>query len=169
MMVALGFGFECLTAIDSRLVTAQCCFCFVDDTDVIEAGTSVDQSGEDICTSVQAAASTWAGGISVTGGGINPKKSFWWLIDFVWDARNGRWKFRRKNQLLPDYHLQIPGLSGKQEGLRRLEPDEAEKTLGVVLAPLEDPKAHLEYLKGITKKWVEQVRSGHLHKYDVIP
>ncbi|CAJ1946857.1 unnamed protein product [Cylindrotheca closterium] len=63
MMTAMGFGFECLTAIDSQLITAQC-FCFVDDTDVIKAGKSVEQSGEDICHSVQQAASTWAGGIS---------------------------------------------------------------------------------------------------------
>ncbi|CAJ1963068.1 unnamed protein product [Cylindrotheca closterium] len=107
MMVAMGFGFECLTAIDSHLVIAQC-FCFVDDTDVIEAGASVDHSGEDICQSVQAAASMWAGGISATGGAINPEKSFWWLIDFAWDGRKGQWTFRRKNQLL---RLQIPGLS----------------------------------------------------------
>ncbi|CAJ1938660.1 unnamed protein product, partial [Cylindrotheca closterium] len=168
MMTAMGFGFECLTAIDSQLITAQC-FCFVDDTDVIKAGKSVEQSGEDICHSVQQAASTWAGGISATGGAINPEKSFWWLIDFVWDPREGKWRFRRTHQLLPDHPLQIPGLTGQLEALRRLEPDEAEKTLGVMLAPLEDQHAHIVHLESIAKKWAEQVRSGHLHKYDVIP
>ncbi|CAJ1959775.1 unnamed protein product [Cylindrotheca closterium] len=168
MMTAMGFGFKCLTAIESQLITAQC-FCFVDDTDVIKAGKSVEQSGEDICHSVQQAASTWAGGISATGGAINPEKSFWWLIDFVWDSREGKWRFRRTHQLLPDHQLQIPGLTGELEALRRLEPDEAEKTLGVMLAPLEDQHAHVVHLKSIAKKWAEQVRSGHLHKYDVIP
>ncbi|CAJ1967531.1 unnamed protein product [Cylindrotheca closterium] len=38
-----------------------------------------------------------------------------------------------------------------------------------MLAPLEDQKAHVTHLKGIAKRWAEQVRSGHLHKYDVIP
>ncbi|CAJ1960231.1 unnamed protein product, partial [Cylindrotheca closterium] len=163
MMVAMGFGFECLTAINSHLVTAQC-FCFVDDTDVIEAGASVNHSGKGICPSIQAAASMWAEGISATGGAINPDKSFWWLIDFAWDGREGQWTFRKKNQLLPDHRLQIPGLSGKLEYLRRLELGEAEKTLGVMLAPLEDQKAHVSHLKGIAKRWAEQVRSGHLHK-----
>ncbi|CAJ1967895.1 unnamed protein product, partial [Cylindrotheca closterium] len=144
-------------------------FCFVDDTDVIKAGKSVEQSGEDICYSVQQAASTWAGGISATGGAINPETSFWWLIDFVWDSREGKWRFRRTHQLLSDHPLQIPGLTGELEALRRLEPDEAEKTLGVMLAPLEDQHAHVAHLKSIAKKWAEQVRSGHLHKYDVIP
>ncbi|CAJ1960198.1 unnamed protein product [Cylindrotheca closterium] len=168
MMTAMDFGFECLTANDSQLITAQC-FCFVDDKDVIKAGKSVEQSGEDICHSVQQAASTWAGGISATGGAINPEKSFWWLIDFVWDSREGKWRFRRMHQLLPDHNLQIPGLTGTLEALRRLEPDEAEKTLGVMLAPLEDQQAHVAHLKSITKKRDEQVQSGHLQKCNVIP
>ncbi|CAJ1960545.1 unnamed protein product [Cylindrotheca closterium] len=168
MMTAMSFGFKCLTAIDSQLITAQC-FCFVNDMDVIKAGKPVEQSGEDICHSVQQAASMWAGGSSATGGAINPEKSFWWLIDFVWDSREGKWRFRRTHQLLPDHPLQIPGLTGELEALRRLEPDEAEKTLGVMLNPLEDQHAHVAHLKSIAKKWSEQVRSGHLHKYDVIP
>jgi len=43
MMEAKGFGFECLSAIDSRMVTAQG-FAFIDDTDVIEAAKTVDQN-----------------------------------------------------------------------------------------------------------------------------
>ncbi|CAJ1955058.1 unnamed protein product, partial [Cylindrotheca closterium] len=86
MMEAMGYGFECLSALESQLVTAQC-FCFVDDTDVIEAGNTVHHSGEAICALVQEAATLWAGGIRATGGAINPEKSFWWLIDFEWDSR----------------------------------------------------------------------------------
>ena len=62
MMENKGFGFECLSAIDGRMVTAQG-FAFIDDTDVIEAAKSVEQSGEDVCPAVQAAASLWSGGI----------------------------------------------------------------------------------------------------------
>ncbi|CAJ1943989.1 unnamed protein product [Cylindrotheca closterium] len=87
MMEAMGYGFECLLVLESQLVTAQC-FCFVDNTDVIEAGGTVHHSGEDICASVQAAATLWLGGIRATGGAINPEKSFSWLIDFEWDACN---------------------------------------------------------------------------------
>ncbi|CAJ1943904.1 unnamed protein product [Cylindrotheca closterium] len=75
MMEAMGYGFECLSALESQLVTAQC-FCFVDNTNVIEAGNTVHHSGEAICASVQDA--------------INPEKSFWWLIDFEWDSRTHR-------------------------------------------------------------------------------
>ena len=168
MMEAMGFGFECLSALESHLVTAQC-FCFVDDTDVIEAGNTVHHSGESICASVQSAATFWAGGIRATGGAINPEKSFWWLIDFEWDPRTGKWKFRRKKAVSPDFELQIQGLSGATEPLRRLEPDDSERTLGVMLAPLENHKAHEDQLITKAKEWSEQLRPHLLHKYDVLP
>ncbi|CAJ1945764.1 unnamed protein product, partial [Cylindrotheca closterium] len=133
-------------------VTAQC-FCFVDDTDVIEAGDTVHHSGEDICASVQAAATLWSGGIRATGGAINPEKSFWWHIDFEWDARNGQWRFRRKCSAAPDFNLKIPGLYGDIEPLRRLEPDDSKRTLGVMLLPLENHKAQEAQLVSKAKEW----------------
>ena len=168
MMESMGYGFEALSALESTLVTAQC-FCFVDDTDVIEAGNTVHHSGESICSSVQEAATLWSGGIRATGGAINPEKSFWWLIDFSWDSRLGRWKFRRKNSVAPTFDLQISGLSGVLEPLRRLEPDDSERTLGVMLAPLENHKAQEEQLTVKAKEWAEQLRPHLLHKYDVLP
>ncbi|CAJ1938403.1 unnamed protein product [Cylindrotheca closterium] len=55
----MGYGFECLSALESQLVTGQC-FCFVNNTDVIEAGNTVHHSGEAICASVQDAATLCA-------------------------------------------------------------------------------------------------------------
>ncbi|CAJ1966523.1 unnamed protein product [Cylindrotheca closterium] len=168
MMEAMGYGFECLSALESQLVTAQC-FCFVDNTDVIEAGDTVHHSGEDICASVQAAATLWSGGIRATGGAINPEKSFWWLIDFEWDACNGQWRFRRKCSAAPEFDLKIPGLYGDIEPLCCLEPDDSERTLGVMLSPLENHKAQEAQLVSKAKAWAEQLLPHLLHKYDVLP
>lgn len=85
MMEASGFGFECLSPIERKLVTAQC-LAFIDDTDLTEAAKSVDNTGEDICSSIQKAATLWAGGIRATGGAVNPDKSFWWFFDWQWDG-----------------------------------------------------------------------------------
>ncbi|CAJ1953819.1 unnamed protein product [Cylindrotheca closterium] len=167
MMEAMGYGFECLSALESQLVTAQC-FCFVDDTDVIQAGNTVHHYGEAICASVQVAATLWAGGIRATGGAINPAKSFWWLINFDWDSRTGKWKFRGKKAVAPDFELQIQGLSGATKSLRRLEPDDLERTLGVMLAPLENLKAHEVQMIAKAKDWAEQLRPNLLHKHDVL-
>ncbi|CAJ1939713.1 unnamed protein product [Cylindrotheca closterium] len=135
MMEAMGYGFECLSALESQLVTAQC-FCFVDDTDVIEAGDTVLHSGEDICAS---------------------------------DARNGRWRFRRKCSAAPEFDLKIPGLYGDIEPLRRLEPDDSEHTLGVMVSPLENHNAQEAQLVSKAKEWAKQLWPHLLHKYDMLP
>ncbi|CAJ1970518.1 unnamed protein product [Cylindrotheca closterium] len=168
MMEAMGYGFECLSVLESQLVTAPC-FCFVNDTDVIEAGNTVHHSGEAICASMQDAATLLAGGIRATGGAINPKKSFWWLINFEWDSRTGKWKFCGKKAVAPNFELQIQGLSGATESLRCLEPDDLERTLGVMLAPLENLEAHKAQMVAKAKDWAEQLRPNLLQKYDVLP
>ena len=38
-----------------------------------------------------------------------------------------------------------------------------------MMAPQENAKAHEQYYKDIAIKWAETLRSGTLHKYDVIP
>ncbi|CAJ1951585.1 unnamed protein product [Cylindrotheca closterium] len=114
-------------------------------------------------------ATLWARGIRATGGAIKPKKSFWWLIDFDWDSRIGTWKFRGKKVVAPDFELQIQGLSGATKSLRRLEPDDSERTLGVMLAPLENLKAHERQLLAKAKNCAEQLWPNLLHKYDVLP
>ncbi|CAJ1938782.1 unnamed protein product [Cylindrotheca closterium] len=168
MTEAMGYGFECLSALESQLVTSQC-FCFVNNAHVIEAGNTVHHLGEAICAFVQDTATLWGGGIRATGGATNPKKSFWWLIHFDWDSRIGTWKFCGKKAVAPDFDLQIQGLSGAAKSLRCLKPDDSERTLGVMLAPLENLKADEDQLLAKAKDWAEQLWPNLLHKYDVLP
>ena len=167
MMEAAGFGFECLSALSRRLITAQC-FAFVDDTDAIEAAKDVHLSVEDIFPSIQSAAKLWSGGIQATGGAINPDKSFCWLLDHEWCPSSGSWKFRK---ILPNNGLQlyIYGLSGKLEPLQHLQPNQSERTLGVMLAPLEDQQAQFKFVLEKAKEWTEELRPQFLQRYDVIP
>jgi hypothetical protein len=37
---------------------------------------------------------TWGGGLSDTGGALDPEKSFWYLIRFFW--KNGQWAYVSK-------------------------------------------------------------------------
>ncbi|CAJ1939834.1 unnamed protein product [Cylindrotheca closterium] len=106
---------------------------------------------------VQDAATLWAGGIRATGGVMNPEKFFWWLINFEWDSRTGKWKFCGKKAVTPNFELQIQGLSGATESLRPLEPDDLERTLRVMLAPLENLKAHKVQMVAKGKDWAEQL------------
>lgn len=182
-MQAAGFGFSFLSAVSGVLILADC-FCFVDDSDVVEAAKSVESSGEDILDAVQKAMYLWAGLVRATGGALNPPKCFWWLIDFKWDAVRGAWHFRKSNDF--DWHspanqwqhsrpsewigaLLTWNLDGSLVPIRQLQPNESEKTLGVMMSPDDDGSAEFKYLQEKAAKWAETVRSGYLKRYDVLP
>lgn len=115
-MDKMGFGFIRQTAI-SLIQILSSCFSFVDDTDLVQAAKSVDQSGEAILSSIQECLTLWAGLVRSTGGAINPEKSFWWMIDFKWVPSLGCWKFRRKDKMPGS--LSLMGLTNQMEGLTR--------------------------------------------------
>ena len=165
MMDAEGYGYSSRTALSNDEVFASC-FAFIDDTDVIESG-DLTQSAEELMPSIRAALQLWAGGVRATGGAINPEKSFWWLLDFSFDSSSGQWRFRRK-ATLPGA-LQLEGLTGQQESLRRLQPDEAERTLGVLMAPLETGAPQLAALKAVAKDWADTLRPQCVAAYDIFP
>src|SRR5210317_476621 len=168
MMETMGYGFESLTAIDQHLVSAQC-FAFIDDTDVIEAAKSVNQSVVDILPRVQAAALLWSKSIRTTGGSINPDKSFCWFIDHQFDLRTGRWRLLSTKDLAPSCAIHIVGLTGAEQPLRRLEPTQSERTLGVMLSPEENELAQIQHLRQIAQDWVSKFRPVHLLRRDVLP
>ncbi|CAJ1943995.1 unnamed protein product [Cylindrotheca closterium] len=163
---AEGFGYMSNTALTNEEFFALC-FCFVDDTDVMESNDNVETTGEDLLPLVQSALDLWSGGISATGGAINPAKSFWWLIDFKWRPSSGTWVFRRKAEMPGELTLQDP--TGPWATLRRLQPDEAERTLGVMMAPLETGTAQHLALREKAKNWAAKFLPQHLLHYDVLP
>ena len=72
----------------------------------------------------------WEGGLRATGGALCVDKSFWYLIDFVWE--NNQWTYSSKEQQPGE--LDVRRVSGQREHLLCLEPSEAKETLGVFLA-----------------------------------
>ena len=165
-MDAEGFGYTSRTALTDEEFFASC-FCFVDDTDVMESKPDIGMTGETLLPSVQSALDLWSGGVSATGGAINPEKSFWWLIDFKWNPTSGSWTFRR-NEEMPG-ELRMRDLAGEMAILRRLQPDEAARTLGVMMAPRETGSAQLLALQEKTTAWASSLRPQHLLRHDVIP
>jgi hypothetical protein len=82
MMKDEGFGFMYKTNIEEKQLHLVG-YSFVDDTDIIQSG----QPGElfqVLATRMKAAMDTWEGGLWATGGALEPKKSFWYLIRFCW-------------------------------------------------------------------------------------
>ncbi|CAJ1947175.1 unnamed protein product [Cylindrotheca closterium] len=138
-----------------------------DDTDVMELNDDVEVTGKDLLPLVQLALDLWSGGISATGGAINPAKSFWWLIDFKWRRSSGTWVFQRKAEMPGKLTIQEP--TGLWATLRRLQLDEAERTLGVMMAPLETGTAPHLPLQENAKNWAAKFCPQHLLPDDVLP
>ncbi|CAJ1938381.1 unnamed protein product [Cylindrotheca closterium] len=65
--------------------------------------------------------------------------------------------------------LKIQGLYDDIEPLHRLESDDSERTLGVMLSPLENHNAQEAQWVSKAKEWAKQLRTYLLHKYDVLP
>jgi len=49
----------------------------------------VSQPGETLVGSTQAALDCWTGTLGTTGGATNIDKTYWTMVDFRWDIRDG--------------------------------------------------------------------------------
>ena len=163
---AKGFGCEFLSALDKCLEAAEC-FCFMDDTDLVQAALDPQSTALAILSKVQQALSLWSGSVRATGGAINPEKSFWWLLDYDWKSSAGKWGYKRICNLPGS--VQIPDLLGRPHSLTRLEPDQAERTLGIQMSPQYNGSAQHSSLKQKAKDWATHISASSLLPYDVFP
>jgi hypothetical protein len=129
MMVSAGFGLSAVLPLSTTLFTASC-FSFVDDTDLVHAAASVDSPASSLLPHIQTAVDLWADGVAATGGAIRPDKSFWCLIEHKWEATRGRWRLARIREAPGE--LSITGLDGSRETLRRIQSNQAGKTLRIL-------------------------------------
>jgi hypothetical protein len=130
MMKTAGFGFSILTAL-TLVSVAFICYAFVDDTDVVHVGQDVNVTGEEILVQMQEVVDHWEGGLKATGGALVPSKSYWYLVDFIWDGK--KWTYSTKEDVPGD--ISIRTVDGESRvNLTRYEVDHAEETLGVYLA-----------------------------------
>ena len=60
-------------------------FAFVDDCDLIQSG----KDPREVAESMQAVIREWGDLMEVTGGALETKKSYWYLIDYEW--MRGKW------------------------------------------------------------------------------
>jgi len=128
-MRSKGFGLKFISPIFSTQVRFSG-YAFVDNTDLLQVISALQQYGFAI-SSLQQAIDTWEGGLKVTGRALVPEKTFMYLIDFEW--KNGEWSYK--------YAKDCPGkvfandIFENRTELQRVEPNIAEETLGILLAP----------------------------------
>jgi hypothetical protein len=60
-------------------------YAFVDDTDLIQTGTTIHADFEEVFHLAQAELSRWEALIRATGGALDVSKCRWWAIAFAWN------------------------------------------------------------------------------------
>lgn len=162
MMRVAGFGATFFSAMSVTLI-AFVCYAFVDDTDVVHTAQDVFTTGKTIMVEMQTVIDHWEGGLRATGGAIVPKKSYWYLIDWIWEKN--RWRYATIEDIPGD--LTIRDTCGsKRVTLKRYNPEIAKETLGVFLAMDGNNKEQIIKLRQKTQEFADQIRTGFLNKWD---
>ena len=157
MMRTALFGLQVSTCL-SAVIISFLCYAFVDDTDLVHTGPSVDTTGTEILHDMRRFVAHWEGGLSATGGALRVDKSYWYLIDFKWQS-NG-WHYITKDDLPGE--IQVRDADGEIKTLPRLEPSEANETLGIYIAMDGNTRKQVEKLRHKAEDYAENVRTGFL-------
>jgi hypothetical protein len=97
-----GFGFFLLTAL-TILVVQFVCFAFVDDVDAVHTAKDVNTPGDSVRQEMQQAIDHWEGELKAKGGALVPKKSYWYLVDFVLAGK--KWRYATKEDIPGDISI----------------------------------------------------------------
>ena len=159
MMRTAGFGLQIMTCLSVTLVSFLC-YAFVDDTDLVHTGPSVDTTGLQILQDMQRFVEHWEGGLRATGGALRVDKSCWYLIDFKWQANT--WRYISKTDLPGD--ITVRDADGQMKTLPRLEPHEAIETLGIFISMDGNNEKQVEKLRDKAETYAEHTRTGFLTK-----
>ena len=157
MLRSLGFGAHLKATISgARLEFVG--FAFVDDADLVEIARSTVETVQDVAERMQGSLTAWEGGLRATGGAIVPEKSHWYLIDFVWT--DGQWRYASMEET--EAGLVVRDCDGNMKTIERLSVSDAQRTLGVRLAPDGNNEAEVKFLRERAQDWADRVRTGHL-------
>ena len=138
------------------------CYAFVDDTDVVHAK-DTHTSGQEILKEMQAVVDHCEGGVRATGGALVPAKSWWYLIDFVWE--NNAWRYCSKEEIPGNITIRdVDGYS--RVTLERLEPHEGKETLGVILAMDGNNVDEVKKLRAKAEEFADCIRTGSISRED---
>ena len=118
-------------------------FAFIDDKDLLKAGTVGDGGTyATIADEMQQGLDTWEGLLKAMGGALVPDKSFWYLIDFKW--KEGKWWYATEDET--PAILSMLDKDRVQHVITCLSSSEAHKSLGVCSAPDGNNHAQVEYM-----------------------
>jgi hypothetical protein len=133
-------------------------YAYVDDTDILTF-TGKDDEKETI-QKMQENIDLWSGGLAATGGQLEPRKTYWYNINFKW--QQGKWRYATKQEAT--VNLTTMDHNGWRTSLEQVDISEGRRTLGVRLAPDGNNREEFKYLKTQADQWADKIRSGMIPK-----
>lgn len=154
-----GLGTHLQSAI-SNTTTHFIGFGFVDDVDLVATTNTKQLNSNDTISLLQQTVDLWELGLRTSGGALSAAKSRWTLIDFKWD--NGSWAYKSSKE--QPATLTMQDVSGQRVSLTRLEAWQAERALGLRLAPSGTMQHEFAYRLELAQKWADQIRTTKVSK-----
>lgn len=125
-------------------------YSYVDDCDLLQA----QDDPTSTLQSMQEVINQWSELMKVTGGQIAAEKSWWYLVDIVW--QQGKW-------VAADAEFDLPLTTPSPEGpiaLKHLPCDVASEMLGIFMAPKGNHEKMLHTLRKKSLEWASQIKMG---------
>jgi len=106
---------------------------------------------------MQELVTTWEVLLSATGGALVPEKCFWYMIGF--EFQGFKWKYLSPSASM---HLSVQNANGQMVMIPQLPVTEAQRTLGVRVAPDGNNKAELEHQMTTASNWFTAMKAGQI-------
>lgn len=103
---------------------------------------------------------TKEGGLKATCVAIVPEKTFWYLIDFVWNG--GEWRYKFVTECPGDVFCN--DINRERKCLRQVVTQQAETTLAGDLAPDGSTRQQAKKMKETAIKWLDAMHSGQISR-----
>jgi len=111
---------------------------------------------------MQQAVTHWEGLSQAMGRALVPEKCFWYLIDFKYS--NNKWNYKLCNQVPGS--ISILDMDRQQVTIQWLKPSEAQRTLGIRLAPDSNMTTEWTYLLDMAKDWQLKMKNSKLRRME---
>ena len=103
--------------------------------------------------------------IATTGGSLALDKCTWYQIGFAFDT-DGEPFILNKQQLPGDIEV-FRNFGGEKVQIKRLDFDEAHRTLGYFVSPDGNNEAHYEFTSELVRKWKSRILSSRLTSFQI--
>jgi hypothetical protein len=135
-----------------------CGFLIVGNADLLHNAADNDVEAVTILPHFQAMVDCWEENLRVTGGGIHPEKSFWYLLDYKWDKKAHKWLYNTFDNAPGKITIKEPNTETRAV-LEWLEPHTARVTLGVDCVPNGNQAPEREHLRKKAEIFADNYRT----------